>query len=263
MKKFRLASRLTALVLAALLIMSAALAEGTEDAALQAQYDAALQLYEAGDYAGAYEAFSALENFSDSRAKAGDSRRQWKAATYKEAVSLYSKKQYAEAKPLFEELGNYEKSNSYLSTCTTQVMRSDYLRAKELYSNGEYAEAKELFESLGSFSDSRKRAKAADEKLQEQLKLEAENQAYAKGLELEAAGQLAEARDSFIEAGAHEGATEKVYETARELARRSAYAKAQDYAHDGDYLSAANWFLALGGYEDSAEQAVKMQEAGQ
>ena len=263
MRKFRLASRLTALVLAALLMMSAAWAEGTEDAALQAQYDAALQLYEAGAYAGAYEAFSALEDFSDSRAKAGDSRRQWKAATYKEAVSLYSKKQYAEAKPLFEELGNYEKSKSYLSTCTTQVMRSDYLRAKELYSNGEYAEAKELFESLGSFSDSRKRAKAADEKLQEQLKLEAENQAYAKGLELEAAGKLAEARDSFIEAGAHEGATEKVYETARELARRSAYAKAQDYAHDGDYLSDANWFLALGGYEDSAEQAVKMQEAWQ
>lgn len=158
--------------------------------------------------------------FPTARAKAGDSRRQWKAATYKEAVSLYSKKQYAEAKPLFEELGNYEKSKSYLGTCTTQVMRSDYLRAKELYSNGEYAEAKELFESLGSFSDSRKRAKAADEKLQEQLKLEAENQAYAKGLELEAAGKLAEARDSFIEAGAHEGATEKVYETARELARR-------------------------------------------
>ena len=132
MRKFRLASRLTALVLAALLMMSAAWAEGTEDAALQAQYDAALQLYEAGDYAGAYEAFSALEDFSDSRAKAGDSRRQWKAATYKEAVSLYSKKQYAEAKTLFEELGNYEKSKSYLSTCTTQVMRSDYLRAKEL-----------------------------------------------------------------------------------------------------------------------------------
>ena len=130
MRKFRLASRLTALVLAALLMMSAAWAEGTEDAALQAQYDAALQLYEAGDYAGAYEAFSALEDFSDSRAKAGDSRRQWKAATYKEAVSLYSKKQYAEAKTLFEELGNYEKSKSYLSTCTTQVMRSDYLRAE-------------------------------------------------------------------------------------------------------------------------------------
>lgn len=68
--------------------------------------------------------------FPTARAKAGDSRRQWKAATYKEAVSLYSKKQYAEAKPLFEELGNYEKSKSYLGTCTTQVMRATICAAK-------------------------------------------------------------------------------------------------------------------------------------
>ena len=256
-------SQIMALVLAILLMMSAALAESTDDAALQTQYDAALALYEAGDYAGAYEAFSALDGFSDSRAKAGDSKRLWKTTTYKEALSLYNQKEYAQAKALFEELGNYEKSKSYLSNCVTQLQRGDYLRAKELYSNGEYAEAKALFESLGSFSDSRKRAQAADEKLQEQLKTEAEEQAYAKGLELEANGKWAEARDNFIASGDHEGATEKVYETARELARRSAYAKAQDYAHDGDYLSDANWFLALGGYEDSAEQAVKMQEAWQ
>lgn len=263
MKNSRFASKLMALALAALLLTSAALAESTDDAALQARYDAALQLYEAGEYAEAYEAFTALEDFSDSRARAGDSRRQWKAATYKEAVSLYSQKKYAEAKPLFEALGNYEKSKSYLGTCTTQVMRSDYLRAKELYSNGEYAEAKELFESLGSFSDSRKRAQAADEKLLEQLKIEEGNQAYARGLELQAAGKLAEARDSFIQAGDHEGATEKVYETARELARRSAYAKALNEVHEGDVLSAVNWFVALGDYEDSAEQAEKAREAWQ
>ena len=254
-------SQIMALVLAILLMMSAALAESTDDAALQTQYDAALALYEAGDYAGAYEAFSALDGFSDSRAKAGDSKRLWKTTTYKEALSLYNQKEYAQAKALFEELGNYEKSKSYLSNCVTQLQRGDYLRAKELYSNGEYAEAKALFESLGSFSDSRKRAQAADEKLQEQLKTEAEEHAYAKGLELEAAGKWAEARDSFIASGDHEGATEKVYETAREVSRRNAYTKAQNYAHDGDYTAAANWFLALGDYEDSAEQAEKAQEA--
>ena len=108
-------SQIMALVLAILLMMSAALAESTDDAALQTQYDAALQtqydaalaLYEAGDYAGAYEAFSALDGLSDSRAKAGDSKRLWKTTTYKEALSLYNQKEYAQAKALFEELGNY------------------------------------------------------------------------------------------------------------------------------------------------------------
>ena len=54
-------SQIMALVLAILLMMSAALAESTDDAALQTQYDAALALYEAGDYAGAYEAFRTLD----------------------------------------------------------------------------------------------------------------------------------------------------------------------------------------------------------
>ena len=60
MKNSRFASKLMALALAALLLTGAALAESTDDAALQARYDAALQLYEAGEYAEAYEAFSAL-----------------------------------------------------------------------------------------------------------------------------------------------------------------------------------------------------------
>lgn len=95
-------SQIMALVLAILLMMSAALAESTDDAALQTQYDAALALYEAGDYAGAYEAFSALDGFSDSRAKAGDSKRLWKTTTYKEALSLYNQKEYAQAKALLK-----------------------------------------------------------------------------------------------------------------------------------------------------------------
>ena len=55
---------------------AASLEETGQDAALQARYDAAQALFDAQAYKQAYEAFEALGDFSDSRARAAASPRQ-------------------------------------------------------------------------------------------------------------------------------------------------------------------------------------------
>lgn len=235
--------------------------ETSDDAALQEQYDAAGSLFDAGEYEKAYQAFEALGKFSDSRARAADSKRRWNAARYKEAVALYKAEQYYDAKDIFEALGRYEKSRYYTKECTWRIARLEYQQAKELYAAGDYENAKLLFESLGKYHDSRERAQAAADMIQAQKQAEEERRYYDKALALKEAGDLEGARDALIEAGDCEDATDQFYTILQMLALRDAYETAEGYYHAGDYEAAYGWFLALGDYEDSAEKAGLSQEA--
>ena len=165
--------------------------ESGQDAVLQEQYDAAQAFFDAKEYEKAFEAFEALGGFSDSRARAGDSRRKWKAASYQKAIA-FKAEQYNEAKAIFESLGDYEKSRSYLYDCTMAILRAGYQQGKELYAAGDYENAKALFESLGRFHDSPEQAQAAADMIQAQKQAEAELRLYETALALKEAGDLEE-----------------------------------------------------------------------
>lgn len=235
--------------------------ETSETDALQEQYDSAVSLFDAGEYEKAYEAFVALGKFSDSRARAADSKRRWNAARYQEAMALYKAEQYYDAKDIFEALGRYQKSRYYVKECTWRIARLEYQQAKELYAAGDYENAKQLFESLGKYHDSRERAQAAADMIQAQKQAEEERKRYDRALALKEAGDLEGARDALIEAGDCQDATDQFYSILHMLALRDAYETADKYYHAGDYENAYGWFLALKDYEDSAEKAGLAQEA--
>jgi len=237
--------------------------EPGQDAVLQEQYDAALALYDAQEYEKAFEAFEALGEFSDSRARAAGSRRKWKAESYQEAMAFYKAEQFYEAREIFERLENYEKSRSYVRACTEEIQRMEYRQAKELYAAGDYDNAILLFESLGRYSDSREYAKAAADRIQEREQAEAELRLYETALALKEAGDLEGARDALIEAGDCRDATDQIYAIVSLLALRAAYERAEAFFHNGDFENAQVWFRALGDYENSADRADRAREAWQ
>jgi len=234
-----------------------------QDAALQEQYDAAQSLYDAGAYEKAYEAFTALDDFADSRARAADSKKKWKAADYEKAVALYKDGQYEEAMNLFESLDRYKESRSYLYKSKMGYLRSTYQQADDLFDAGDYAGAQSLFESLGTFHDSPDRAQEAADKVAAQEQAAAEQASYEEALALKAAGDLEGARDAFIQAGDYQDATDQLYTVVGLLALRSTYGKAEASDADGAYEDAYDLFSALGDYQDSAERAQRSKAAWQ
>jgi tetratricopeptide (TPR) repeat protein len=248
---------------ASLHFFTVAMASAVSSADLQKQYDAAQALFDAKEYDKAFEAFDALGKFSDSRARAADSKRKWKAASYKEAMALYENEKYDEAKEIFQTLGDYEKSRSYLYTCTMKSLRSKYQQAEEMFAAGDYQGAQTLFESLGKFHDSPKRAQAAADMIKAKEQAEADLNSYEKGLSLKEAGDLEGARDAFIEAGDCKDATDQLYTVISMLDFRATYEKAEGYYNSEDYENAYDLFLALEDYKDSAEKANLSKEAWQ
>lgn len=234
-----------------------------EDAASQAdtQYEAAQALFDAQEYEKAYEAFEALGDYEDSRARASISKKKWKAARYKEAEGLYRDRQYREAQAIFEALDNYEKSRSYVSDCTWRIAREDFLHGKELFAAGDYEGALAVFEALGGFSDSEERAQAAREQIEAQKQAAVEQECYDRAMALKEAGDLEAARDAFIEAGDCQDATAQLYEVVHTLTLRDAYEKARGYLDGGAYESAYHLFLALEDYENSTELAAQARES--
>lgn len=244
----------------ALCVVSSAEAEAQvsareEDSALRERYDAAQALFDAQEYWEAYEAFEALGEYSDSAARAADSKKKWKAASYKEAVSLYKDGRYYEAKEIFEALDTYEKSRSYVKDCTWRIARIEYQQAKELFNAGDYEGAKALFEACGTYSDSKERAQAAADMIAAQEQAAAERRLYEEGLALKEKGDLEGARRAFIQSGDCEGATEQLYEVIGMLAVQSVYEEAEAALNDADYEGAYSLFLALDDYSDSADKA--------
>lgn len=251
----RLWSMLAAGCLALLLFVSA---RAQDDA--QARYDAAEALYQAGQYQEAYEAFTALEDYADSRKRAADSQKKDKAARYSEATALYKEQRYDEAKAIFDSLGKYKKSASMARECEWRGDRLRYIEAEELLDAGDYQGALEIFEALGKFRDSAARADAAREQLAIQEQAQRELESYQQGLSLKAAGDLKGARDAFIASGDCQDATDQLYDVLRLMARERAYQAAREALDGGDLQAAWEGFANLGDYRDSTQQKTRAEE---
>lgn len=77
-------------------------------------YDAAMKLYESGDFTAAQEAFEALEDYKDSEDLAKDCK-------YQNALTAVDEMNYEDAITLFTELGDYKESASYLENTESKI----------------------------------------------------------------------------------------------------------------------------------------------
>lgn len=103
-------------------------------------YKTATELYGAGEYAAAAQAFRTLGDYKDSAAMVT-------ACEYALAQQLLAAGDWADAQKAFEALGSYADS-------AEQALRCRYEQAKTLMEGGVYPEAEKAFESLGDYADS-------------------------------------------------------------------------------------------------------------
>ncbi|MBR6570599.1 MAG: C-type lectin domain-containing protein, partial [Clostridia bacterium] len=254
MKKMRI---ILALMLAALVLCTAAMAEEIDRAAA---YEEAMALYKAKDYEQAQLAFEALGNYKESRSYANKSKWYFKEQQYRDAVRLYKDGSYEEAKAIFESLGSFEESRNYVRKCETGIQRQQYNQAKDLYNAGSYEQARDIFAALDRFENSRTYLEEIEAILAQQQLDAYEQQCFADGVAAMEAGELEEARDLFIQAGDAEGAMDNLYQVLEVLALRDVYQRAEAELAKGHCKEAYVRYKALGDYENSA---ARMDEAWQ
>ncbi len=222
------------------------------DSAVKAEQAAADRIYASGDYAGAYEAYAALDDAYRTRADEY-------AAMYAAAEESLAAGNYNEAIEGFTVLGGYGDS-------AERVKEAIYAKAEYLRAGGAYDDAIRAFRSLGKYLDSEVKAKqtAADRlyaagdfagaaraysRLGEVYRTHEDDYAamYAAAEENLAAGNYDEAVAGFTVLGK--------YNRSAARAREAAYAGAEALYADGKYDEAEKAFGSLGVYSDSVERA--------
>ncbi len=251
--------RFLCLLLALLLSVPAAFAEEAIDQ--KQRYETAQALYEKGQYWEAYEIFDELGKYEDSKKRASESKKKWKAQQYDEAMELYKAEQYLEAYAIFDTLDDYKESKKYRDRSKTRYNRAEFARAEALFDEGKYEEALVIYQALGRYHTSRDRAEETQKKIDAQNLAAYEQKCYDEGLALLQNGEWEAARDAFIQAGNHEGATEMMYEALYGMARRDTAAEAEAAFAAEDYHTAMYLYRALGdtANEQKSEQALRAQ----
>jgi len=149
-------------------------------------YNQALEQFEMGNYAQAYEGFLALEDYKEAAAWARTSS---DYVQFEEAIELYDRGEYTEARVVFAwlEHSGIPHTNDWLDAC-------DYGIADDYYAAGDLAAAIMAFQALAGYQDSELRTK--------QCKYERAEQYLAEG-------ELERAYDAFIALGSFEDSTER------------------------------------------------------
>lgn len=223
---------------------------GYKDSASLIKKAKADQCYDSGDFAGAYEIYSALEEKYQSHAADYE-------AFYDNAVTLRSEGKYDDAMIVFQSLGAYSDAN-------VQITETVYQKAASLAESGDYSAAIRTYEELGDYKDSPMLAEktAADQlyasgdiagaydayvKLDEayQSHIADYKALYDNALAKQADGQFDEALSIFASLGKYPGAEAQIIETN--------YLKASALSSSGDYDAAIAIFEAMPDYKDSTD----------
>lgn len=133
-----------AIIIAAVLI--------SQEVARSNAYDQAVSSFDQGNYAGAYDEFSALGTYRDAADMAQMSDQY---VLYEEAQALYAAGSYDEARMLFNRL-----SSSGVGNTDEWIDKCDYALAEQILAGGDPEAAREAFLLLGSFQDAAERADA-------------------------------------------------------------------------------------------------------
>lgn len=103
------------------------------------EYEQAMALYEAGDYAAASAIFTELADYEDSAAMVT-------ACAYGQAMDAFEAGDFEQAKAAFEALGGYQDSTAMITACR-------YALAEALFAAGDFRAAQLAFEALGDYQD--------------------------------------------------------------------------------------------------------------
>ena len=223
------------------------------DRALEADYQEALRLKAAADYAAASAQWLKIADYRDSRKQnyqmAGELA---EAGAYETAIAVYcadldyedvreriyqigtaahDRQDYRTAVIAWTRLGQYKDSGMNLTMDT-------YAYGDQLYAAGQYDEAAGVFRGMNGFSNTAERAQES---------------AYRAAMAALEAGEYADAEKRFEALGQYGNSAEMVLEA------RYRAAKAQLAA--GEYESALQAFSALGDYRTSAADAKAAQYA--
>lgn len=244
--------RTLAMLLAALLLLGCAAAEGVDKAEA---YAAAVALYEDEEYEQAAAAFEALGSYKDSASLLSKSKWYVKEERYDEGVALYKAGDYYAARDIFEDLGSFKESKKQLYNCDLAILKLEYAQAAELAAAGKYQQALDLYRGMNGYSDSKKKIAEMEAIIAQQQLDVYEAQCYEEALALKEAGDLNAARDKFIQAGDHADATDQLYLILEAQAPDLVYARAEMEMGYGNYKEAYVRYNALGDHLDSAAKA--------
>ena len=253
-----------------------------KDSAQYISYIDACLYEEQADYASAAEAFSAVSDFLDSKARAQANARSAQERMYDEAVSAFREGDKATALKIFRSIPEYTDVNKYLT----------YLEGEALAEAEDYAQAAQIFSSLEDFADSPALADtyallSSDAYFQKGLAFFAEGEldraaeaftasahyaqsdsylTYIKGLSLEEE-HPEEAIQLFGSLGTFLDSSERLAHL-QQLARDGQYDAAIALFESGEYLQAKSLFTSLVGEYDAKEyvsylSAMELEQEGE
>jgi tetratricopeptide (TPR) repeat protein len=168
------------------------------------EYEAAVALYNAGEFERARNAFSQLIGYKDSSSYLNKCKKAINDQDYDAALALYNNGKYQEAMSSFKSLNGYKDSKEMIEKCQTIINDQNYDAALALYNDGKYQEALSSFRSLNGYRDS----KEMIEKCQTGIK----DQNYDAALELYYAGQYDKAIAAFEALNGYRDSTAKIKE---------------------------------------------------
>ena len=207
------------------------------------KYKKATELLNSGDYKGAVEAFTALDNYKDSAEQAKIAQQ---GADYQAATSLLESEDYTGAIEAFTALGDYKDSAELVKDAQekldyqiAQENLEKYNSATSMAQVGAYSDAYKVFESLGEYNDSPRKSE------------EMRTARYKDGKEMFNEGEYQKAYDIFTEVA---GWTfHKEYAEIDEL--QPLYASAESLFYLDRFEEAKQAFTDLGDYADSTQWA--------
>ena len=160
-------------------------------------YDAAVKLFQSGDFENALDAFQKMNGYEDSESYVTKCKAEISDKKYAEAVALYESGKYEDALAVFEFLENYKDSSSMVTSCKEKITERKYNEAVELLNNKQYEEAIKVFEKLNGYKDSNDRIKQCNDALTE-IK-------YQNAVTLYNDGRFEESITVFTELGSYKG----------------------------------------------------------
>ncbi len=205
------------------------------------KYNAAVELYNAGKYEDAIEAFTALDGYKDSAEQITECKN---AEAYVYAITAMEEGLYDNAITAFTMLDGYKDSAVQIEKCETAIKDEKYAAAIELYTAGKYEDAIAAFSALDGYKDSA----AQIEKCEKLFK----NENYAAAVELYNIGKYEEAIEVFSALNGYKDSAVQI-EACEAAIKDEKYAEAMELYNAGQYEEAIAAFSALGGYKDSKD----------
>ena len=217
------------LTIAGIVVLAVALCVGIHQYSVYQKkvkaYDAAAQLFEAGNYEKAKEAFKPIQTFRDSE----------NLMYISDVFNEVEQGNYENAAKYTVDIKEYSSPNEELQKSIEEGRANFYSEAQSFASQGNYKNASNVYQCLGDYEDS------------------VQSAIYCDGMQNEVDGNLQEAITLFDQVPDYKDASSQkelctTYLEATEL---------QDKGDDASLEQAAGLFTQLGNFQDSADRALQ------